>query len=235
MVNSKNLNEDKEQPVENKINNETNTKELELALANISFLYQAILILTEEKDKDQLYQIFLKKISQLLGAEICLIYGIRQNNNLESKKEYFVISAIGIKYSEKEKIVGDLSGSLIDKALTSEKISKHNSKTPIDAGIHPIVAHYHIFSSMSAPIKTDTGVEAIVQLNRLTPEDFTIDNERMLLILLDRLNSVVTNINIQEALKIKTNELIKMNNLMIGRELKMIELKKEIDILKAGL
>ena len=83
-------------------------------------------------------------------------------------------------------------------------------------------------------METKAGVVAVLQLSRLYDESFSPEDERVFRILLSKLSSSLEAALAQEILRKKTNELERVNKLMVDRELKMIELKKRIVELEAG-
>lgn len=200
------------------------TKALESTLATVSSLYQISSELSLIEDTKTLYKIFLEKLTQLFGAEIGVLYKIES-------KDFSIISSIGLRRSEQEQLSGSTKG-ILEKVVLEKKIIR---ALPADAltEVSALFAAYPIKATILSPIETKSGVTAIIQCSRLYDETFTTEEERVIRILVSKLTSILDTVAVQETLKIRTRELERLNNLMIDRELKMIELKKRIAILEA--
>lgn len=203
------------------------TKALETTLTTVSLLYQINSELGLIEDTEKLYTTFLEKVLQLFGVEIGIFYVVDKDT-----KEYTSFFSLGLRHDEQDLLRGPLSGSIFEDILlnrTMRLVSTEGVQL-----LSPIFSKYPIKATLLAPVDTKSGVVAIAQFSRLYDEPFTTEDERVMRILLNKLASSLDIVSSQEKLRTKTNELERMNKLMVDRELKMVELKAEIAALKAG-
>jgi transcriptional regulator with GAF, ATPase, and Fis domain len=206
---------------------ETKTAALETTLSSVSLLYQITNTLTSIKNAPALYATLLEQLGKRFGAEIGIVYGIDRVTS-----QYEAIFALGIQESERKRLSGMLSATLIESVSTLNKIHRSYGREESAALVHDVLLHYHPKALLTAPIETKEDTPTVLQFLRSGDEEFTFDDERMLGIVLTKAASTLDAIAIQQKFKTKTDELARMNSLMINRELRMIELKKELKRLK---
>lgn len=198
------------------------TQALESTLTTVSLLYQITSELGLIEDIDQLYKTFLEKVLQLFSIEIGVFYHIETE-----PEQYRAFLSLGLRHNEEALLTGPFfAGTLFEEVILKRGIRLVSTKE-IQL-VNPVFRRYPIAVTLMVPVETKAGVVAVLQLSRLYDEPFFPEDERVFRILLSKLSSSLEAASAQDILRKKTNELERMNKLMVDRELKMIELKKQI-------
>ena len=203
------------------------TRALESTLTTVSLLYQITSELGLIEDIDQLYKTFLEKVLQLFSIEIGVFYRIEKES-----QQYQAFLSLGLRHDEEALLTGPIAGTLFEEVVLKRGIRLVSTEEA--QSVNPVFRRYPIAVTLMVPVETKAGVVAVLQLSRLYDESFSPEDERVFRILLSKLSSSLEAALAQEILRKKTNELERVNKLMVDRELKMIELKKRIVELEAG-
>lgn len=204
---------------------------LEATLSNVSSLYQIGNAFAVIEDRKILYRTLLDQVGRCLGADIGIIYSVDVKTYT-----YQTLYVLGIQEGERSKMFGSLDKTLLEAIYKEPKIiSVYAQQDGAMAVQHPILGRYHPKASLTAFIEEREGSCTFLQFMRCSNEAFTPEDERMIRIFLDKTVSVLKSITIQEKLKAETGETGRLNKLMLGRELKMVELKQENARLRAEL
>lgn len=204
------------------------TETLESTLASVSLLYQVTNALGVIENSTELYKTLLEQIGRRLGSEIGIVYAV---DIKESR--YEAIYALGIQEDERKQLLGTLGKTPLEEIVATHKIRRSYSGGEDIIPQQDILLFYHPKASLTAPMETKEGIFMLIQFMRCTNEEFTFEDERTVRILLNKAASVLDIIATQQKLKARTSELERMNNVMLGRELRIAELKKELANLKA--
>lgn len=205
------------------------TETLESTLASVSLLYQVTSTLASIENSTLLYKTLLEQIGKRLGSEIGIVYTIDTKAS-----HYEALYALGVQEGERTQISGTINKTLLEEIFVAHKISRLYAQGEDIAPVHAILLSYHPKALLTAPIETKEGTPVFIQFVRCTNEEFTIEDERIVRILLNKAGSVLDAIVAQQKLEARTAELERMNNLMLGRELRIADLKKELADLRAA-
>ena len=94
-----------------------------------------------------------------------------------------------------------------------------------------ICIHQGYASFALIPLKNHERIIGLIQLNDKRKDRFTLNSVQMLEGIASHIETAMRRKQAEEDLQIKMDELMRFHHLTVGRELKMIELKKEINTL----
>lgn len=196
----------------------------------IAALYRISTSLLGIKDTEQLLDFFLNEASQVSSSEIAALWLYDKDNKcLAIKKQ------IGLGGDEWKNYKVEEGNSCLWKAFKDNKICNLLAKDHPDASHDPICQEYNIKACFVLPIEVGAETIGVFYLGRLEEAPFSVDDERLLTILVNNCSMAYENLLSRDTLQSKLSELESFQKLVIDRELKMIELKSEISRLNGLL
>jgi GAF domain-containing protein len=203
----------------------------------LNILYEITSVLIFEADLKKLLQMILEKIGKGVGACSAVIWV------WDKKEKYFKNVASYNWPKELEEFVatekGRLKGGGVGKAVSEMKpyLMKNAWEDPtLPEKYRPILKRVGIKAFFCFPLITRG--RAFGSLNVYFPEfreDVSDEEVFLFSIIANQISALIENVKMYEELKEKVEELEKFQKIAIGRELRIVELKQEIEKLKEEL
>jgi len=193
--------------------------ELEVSFHTTSLIYRVTSTFASFNNREEIINFFLQELTKNMGAEMGIIF--TQNDDQMLMPEV----CLGLP-SNQCMLISLLPKSFVGQAVSMNKVSRFLEE-PFSS---------YVKASIVIPMENETALKkGALFLGRLHDQAFSLEEERTLLILTNRLMSTLRRIEVEETLiqekgKLEQafKEIQQMNTFMINREVRMVELKKEL-------
>lgn len=204
--------------------------DLQKEIQNLAILYKIATSIFTIKDIDKLLDFSLEEAQRYSSSEIATLWFYdKETQSLSIRKQ------IGMKEGTEEEYRIKNPESSIWKSYSENKLVNILLNSESDKFSISFSKNYNIGSCIAIPFRIEGKNIGVFVFAKVEKVLYSIVEERMLTILTNNCAIFYENLLIRDNLRSKFDELEKINQYMVGRELKMIELKKEIEELKAKL